>query len=187
MSKRVLVAALATFAFGCASARGDGTLGGARISVTELFTLDAFEAYVAFSPDGRTLATGIRGENAAPPGELKLWDVDTGEELVTMMGHSSGIVAVAYSPDGRTVATGGLDNTVRIWDVANRRLRHTLIGHGAPVVATVFSPDGRTLASSAARTLALGDSDEIRLWDVVTGGGTSGPAIRPYRSIAPRR
>ena len=102
MSKGVLVAALVAFAVGCASAGGpdgEGTLGGAQVSLTELLTLDAFEAYVAFSPDGRTLATGIRGENPAPPGALKLWDVATGELLATMMGHSSGILAVAFSSD----------------------------------------------------------------------------------------
>ncbi len=171
MSKGVLVAALVAFGVGCASAGGpggEGTLGGAQVTLTELLTLDAFEAYVTFSPDGRTLATGIRGENPAPPGELKLWDVATGELLATMMGHSSGIIAVAFSPDGRTVATGGLDNTVRLWDVATRRLRHTLIGHQSQVVETVFSPDGRTVASSAAGSVSR-DSDEIRLWDVVTG------------------
>ncbi len=169
---RVLVAALAAFGFGCASSGGEATIDGAQVTVRELLTLDAFDAYVAFSPDGRTLATGIRGENPAPPGELKLWDVATGELLATMRGHSSGIIAVAFSPDGRTVATGGLDNTVRVWDVASAALRGTLRGHRSEVVEIVFSPDGRTLASSAAfpsRGATLRDSDEIRLWDVETG------------------
>ncbi len=168
MSKGVLVAGLVAFAVGCASAGGpggEGTLGGAQVTLTELLTLDAFEAYVAFSPDGRTLATGTGALKVT--GALKLWDVATGERLATMMGHSSGILAVAFSSDGRTVATGGLDNTLRLWDVTTRRLRHTLIGHQAPVVATVFSPDGRTVASSAAGSAR--DLDEIRLWDVVTG------------------
>jgi len=175
MSKGVLVAALVAFAVGCASAGspgGDGTLGGAGVTVTELFTLDAFDAYVAFSPDGRTLATGIRGDNPAAPGVLKLWDVATGVQQAAMTGHASGISAVAFSPDGRTVATGGLDNTVRVWDVETRALRSTLRGHRSWVVETVFSPDGKTLASSAAVDRTLGatlDSDEIRLWDVETG------------------
>ncbi len=173
---RVLVAALAAFGFGCASSGGEATIDGAQVTVRELLTLDAFDAYVAFSPDGRTLATGIRGENPAPPGELKLWDVATGELLATMMGHSSGILSVAFSSDGRTVATGGLDNTVRLWDVATRRLRHTLIGHQSQVVATVFSPDGRTVASSA--------GDQIRLWDVVTGRERT-PLLGGFRDLDP--
>ena len=85
MSTRVLMTAMVALGLGCASsAGGDGTVGGAQVTVRELLTLDAFDAYVAFSPDGRTLATGIRGENPAPPGELKLWDVATGELLATI-------------------------------------------------------------------------------------------------------
>ncbi len=171
MSTRIPLAALTAFAFGCASggasagasAGGEGRIGGSQVTVRELFTLDALDAYVAFSPDGRTLATGVR-DNPATPGQLKLWDVATGENRVTMVGHSSGIIAVAFSPDGRTVATGGFDNTVKVWDVATRRLRGTLAGYG---VEPVFSPDGKTLATSVPIWGAPG-TNEIRLWDVET-------------------
>jgi hypothetical protein len=67
VSTRLPAVALIAFSFGCASAGGigdsggDGTLGGALVTVTELATLDAFEAYVAFSPDGRALAVVGQG------------------------------------------------------------------------------------------------------------------------------
>jgi WD40 repeat protein len=163
MSKGVLVAALVAFAVGCASAGGEGTIGGAQVTVRELLTLDAFDAHVAFSPDGRILATGLRG-NAATPGQLKFWDVATGANRVTTVGHSSGIIAVAFSPDGRTVATGGLDNTVRVWDVAAGRLRDTFTGYG---IEPVFSPDGGTLATSVTIQGAP-PTNWIRLWDMGT-------------------
>ena len=68
---------------------------------------------VAFSPDGKTLATGSKDQT------VKLWDVATGKETATLRGHESTVAAVAFSPDGKTLATaGGHDKTVRLWDAA---------------------------------------------------------------------
>ena len=55
---------------------------------------------VAFSPDGRTLATGSDDKTA------RLWEVASGKEIATLRGHESGVYFVAFSPDGRTLATG---------------------------------------------------------------------------------
>jgi WD40 repeat protein len=65
---------------------------------------------LAFSPDGRTLAT-TNGDLA------RLWDVATGAELVAFKGHRGPVSALAFSPDGKLLATAGLDRTVRLWDV----------------------------------------------------------------------
>ncbi|MFE3381485.1 WD40 repeat domain-containing serine/threonine protein kinase [Streptomyces anulatus] len=121
---------------------------------------------VAFSPDGKTLATGSYGEKA-----VRLWDVATGRNTSTLTNE---ITSAAFSPDSKTLATSSTDNTVRLWDVATGRNTRTLTGHTGAVWSVVFSPSGKVLATSGSDDTAdLRDVNyTARLWDAATGRNT---------------
>ena len=98
---------------------------------------------VAFSTDGKTLASGSSDRT------IKLWDVATGQNTATLTGHTNEVTSVAFSPDGKTLASGSLDKTIKLWDVATRKNTATLNGHTDWVSSVAFSPDGKTLASGS--------------------------------------
>jgi WD40 repeat protein len=116
---------------------------------------------MAFSPDGKTLATVNNSEFS-----VRLWDVATRKVTKTIKSGGQGLYAVAFSPDGRTIATGGHgDNTARLWDVATGKNTRILSGgkaDGDYIYSMAFSPDGKTLATGNTNKVA-------RLWDVTTG------------------
>jgi WD40 repeat protein len=102
---------------------------------------------VAFSPDGKTLATGSFQE-------LTLWDIGTGEPKERITGFADRVCALAYSPDGRFLATGGgpptEDGEIKVFTAAGNPVCEIKNGHSDTVFAVAFSPDGTRLATAAA-------------------------------------
>jgi WD domain, G-beta repeat len=129
-------------------------------------------AVVAFSPDGKTLATGD-----LVSGRVKVWDTATGHLVATLTGsgHSGdpeltpAVDSVAFSPNGRVLAAVvaysdlGISygsGYIGLWNTVTWHLTVTLAFRGTGSDSVAFSPDGRTLAAGG---------DGISLWDVATG------------------
>jgi eukaryotic-like serine/threonine-protein kinase len=125
-----------------------------------LYESPAFVISIAFSPDGRRLAS------ADYDGTVRVTDVATGEEAgrfraARLFGKA---FDVAFSPDGRQVAaaTSALaTGEVKVWDLASGREAASFRGHSGLVLGVAFSPDGRHLASA-------GMDKTVRLWDLTT-------------------
>jgi WD40 repeat protein len=102
---------------------------------------------MAFSPDGKTLATGSFQE-------LTLWDFEKGEPKVRVGGFADKVTAIAYSADGKFIATGGgaptEDGEIKVFDAAGQLVTEIKNGHSDTVFGVSFSPDGKLLATCAA-------------------------------------
>jgi WD40 repeat protein len=99
---------------------------------------------VAFSRDGKRLATASEDNTA------KVWDAESGKELLTLHSHSSPVNAVAFSPDGKRLATASEDHTAKVWDAEKGKEPLTLRGQLGQVLGVAFSPNGKHLATASA-------------------------------------
>lgn len=121
----------------------------------------SFNAVLAFSPDGKILASSYIG------GSIRLWDPNTGASIRTLEGHSYGVKILAFSPNGDILASVGVlrlsctDRVIRLWNPNSGALLRILESHPYGCPTLLFSPDGNILAS--------GSCDSVRAWDPYTG------------------
>jgi WD40 repeat protein len=122
---------------------------------------------VAFSPDGRFLASVPQQDDSNKEGEVSIWDLNTGKERYRLKTGPGYARCATFSPDGRLVAIADWDRHVILWDLATgkevRRLamRYDLQSLAFPVQNLAFSPDGKVLATTL--------EGAISLWEVATG------------------
>jgi RNA polymerase sigma factor (sigma-70 family) len=140
-----------------------------RLCHAELLTLNAAGFSVAYSPDGKCLATSFWDNKAFI---VKLWDAQSGQELRILKGGGSRVV---FSPDGRRLASGAVDNTLKVWDAQTGQEFLSLKvrnGDAYPGFSLAFSPDGKRLASATTtwdNSKKAYGAGEVKVWDAETG------------------
>ncbi len=113
---------------------------------------------VAFSPDG------IKFVSTAWDGHARVWDLKTGEEILSLKHQGQYVHAAAFSPDGKMIVTGSNDSSgfIRLWNAETGQPIKSFYGHTDAVLSTKFTKDGQRLITTSYDNTA-------RLWDVKTG------------------
>ena len=118
---------------------------------------------VAFSADGKRIVSGSWDNT------VKVWDVDKGQDILTLKGHTGPVESVAISADGNRIVSGSRDQTLKVWDAATGQEVLTLKGHTNWVTSVAFSADGKRIVSGSGDLLDRIKPAEVKLWEADTG------------------
>jgi len=100
---------------------------------------------VAFAPDGRHVAAGGNDEDG---GYIKIWNIDAGELVRVIRGHTDAVLSVTYNADGSRLLSSSSDNTARLWNTESGALVRTFRGHTWWVWSAAFSPDEKAIVTA---------------------------------------
>lgn len=114
---------------------------------------------IALSADGQRVVSGSQD------GTVRVWDASSGDELITLLGHTARVNSVALSADGNRIISGSLDGTVQVWNAWSGEEILMLRGSTDEVTSVILSTDGKRIVS--------GSSDgTVQVWDASTGQKT---------------
>jgi WD40 repeat protein/serine/threonine protein kinase len=117
---------------------------------------------VKFSPDGKFLATA---SGDAKSSSAKIWDAETGAEVLSLVGHTSRVRGIDFSPDGKLIATGSRDETIRIWDAESGKELNKFAVEKNELPVEIndlqFTPDGKKLIAV--------NSYGAQVWEISSG------------------
>jgi RNA polymerase sigma factor (sigma-70 family) len=134
---------------------GDPLPSGAQARLgTMRFSIGDWAHDLAFTRDGKTLATGADGC-------VRMWDVTTGKVVHSLDTPGRRILPIALAPDGKTLAAGSLDGMIYLWKMPGGLAVRAFRGHEQNICGLIFSPDGQTLVSGST-------DDTLRVWRVAT-------------------
>ena len=138
-----------------------------------IVTLEGHTGYVmsvAFNHDGTKIVSGSYDETSRLWNEdvdndnriitIRVWNVDTGECMVTLKGHTDIIRSVALNHDGTKIVSGSRDKTIRVWNVDTGECILTLEGHICGVRSVAFNHDGTNIIS-------VSNNNTIDVWEMV--------------------
>jgi len=123
-----------------------------------------------FSPDNKLIAA------ATARGYIKLWDVSSGTQVMTLQGHVNWVRSIVFTPDSKQLISAGDDRTICIWNLEDGTLQRKIRGHLGRIRSLGISHDGKYIASAGlanATQLSEGISDDyevvIKQWDLENG------------------
>ena len=128
---------------------------------------------VVFSPNGQYIAVSLGSFPVTQgmifdQGMVKVWNVDSGQEVATFVHEYGYINAMSWSTDSRYIVTGGWDKSARVWEVLTQA-EITKLTHNQTVYDVRFSPDGRFIATASGDPVLSPKLHMLQLWDVQSG------------------
>lgn len=111
---------------------------------------------VSWSPDGKRIVSGSADLTA------KVWDAETGREVLVLAGHTKAVNSLAWSPDGKRILTGSDDMTAKVWDAETGQEIFTLTGHTKDVSSVAWSPNGQLVLTGS-------EDNTAKIWNADTG------------------